>query len=330
MVALSIRSTSFLAPEEGGGAFNTWLTGWVTDLSTVSGCLRDIYWTRTSSPGFIGTIPPSLAVRLVAGRWGRGYDTVCLFCFWFSLCDLDEKNTNEIFRAAWNEAENYFNDKWKKPNNLNKLELVAIAAYTHATPAIPPVLNKAVREQGPEYKTTFNYHSLHFFLTSAIRKLHPENCYTAYRRTTVSFTQDVLNKNMRFGHFTSSSRFPLESRLSKKVFGEKSCFVIETCFGADFSMYSKFGDAEAEILLPPYEVFKVTNVETRSSGQASTGPRQPTGRGNRRWPQRRPRPVNPPCPVPTVPPPSPRMPPHKAGPTRPPTPPPPRPRSQSG
>uniref|UniRef100_A0A3P9JSE7 NAD(P)(+)--arginine ADP-ribosyltransferase n=1 Tax=Oryzias latipes TaxID=8090 RepID=A0A3P9JSE7_ORYLA len=176
----------------------------------------------------------------------------------------NEKNTNEIFRAAWNEAENYFNERWKKSNNLNKLELVAIAAYTHATPAIPPVLNKAVREQGPEYKTTFNYHSLHFFLTSVIRKLHPKMCYTAYRRTDVSFKQDVLNKNMRFGHFTSSSRFPLESKLSKKVFGEKSCFVIETCFGADISPYSKFGEAEGEILIPPYEVFKITNIETRA------------------------------------------------------------------
>uniref|UniRef100_A0A3P9LFR7 NAD(P)(+)--arginine ADP-ribosyltransferase n=1 Tax=Oryzias latipes TaxID=8090 RepID=A0A3P9LFR7_ORYLA len=175
----------------------------------------------------------------------------------------NEKNKNEIFRAAWNEAENYFNYKWKNSNNLNKLELVAIAAYTHAKPAIPPVLNKAVREQGPEYKTTFNYHSLHFFLTSVIRKLHPEKCYTAYRRTNVYFTEDVSNKEMRFGHFASSSLHPLQSQFSKKGFGEKSCFVIETCFGADISMYSKFGEAEAEILIPPYEVFKITNIETR-------------------------------------------------------------------
>uniref|UniRef100_A0A8C7Y2V2 NAD(P)(+)--arginine ADP-ribosyltransferase n=1 Tax=Oryzias sinensis TaxID=183150 RepID=A0A8C7Y2V2_9TELE len=147
-------------------------------------------------------------------------------------------------------------NEWKKSNNLNKFELMAVAAYTQATPA--------VREQGPQYETTFNYHFLHFFLTSVIRKLHRKNCYTAYRRTDVSFTQDVLNKNMRFGHFASSSLNPLESQFSKKVFGEKSCFVIETCFGADISPYSKFGEAEGEILIPPYEVFKITNIETRA------------------------------------------------------------------
>uniref|UniRef100_A0A3P9IKA7 NAD(P)(+)--arginine ADP-ribosyltransferase n=1 Tax=Oryzias latipes TaxID=8090 RepID=A0A3P9IKA7_ORYLA len=178
----------------------------------------------------------------------------------------NEKNTNEIFRAAWNEAEK---QKMIAASYLNKPELLAIFAYTQTTKEIPPVLNKAVREQGPEYKTTFKYHSLHFFLTSAIKKNvakkeknDPGKCYTAYRRTNVYFTQDVSNKEMRFGHFASSSLHSLESSRSKKmanVFGEKSCFVIETCFGADISMYSKFGAGEAEILIPPYEVFKVTN-----------------------------------------------------------------------
>lgn len=178
----------------------------------------------------------------------------------------NEKNKNKIFRAAWNEAEM----TTSLTTILSRAEVVAIYVYTNALTKIYSDLNKEVRELGTEYKKRFNYHSLHFFLTSALKKLDKKKkgkCYTAYRRTTASFSQDVLNKEMRFGYFASSSQYPLESSQSKELekdFGNKSCFVIETCFGADISPYSKFEKAEAEILIPPYEVFKVTNIETRA------------------------------------------------------------------
>uniref|UniRef100_A0A3P9JTA2 NAD(P)(+)--arginine ADP-ribosyltransferase n=1 Tax=Oryzias latipes TaxID=8090 RepID=A0A3P9JTA2_ORYLA len=176
----------------------------------------------------------------------------------------NEKNKNEKFRAAWNEAEM----TTSLTTILSRPELVAIYVYTNALTKIYSDLNKEVRELGTKYKTGFNFHSLHYFLTSALKKLDKKKegkCYTAYRRTTASFSQDVLNKEIRFGYFTSSSQYPLESSQSKELekdFGNKSCFVIETCFGADISPYSKFRDEEAEILIPPYEVFEVTNIET--------------------------------------------------------------------
>ncbi|XP_024115643.1 T-cell ecto-ADP-ribosyltransferase 2 [Oryzias melastigma] len=184
----------------------------------------------------------------------------------------NETNNNPKFRDAWSEAEMYYNGKWKrnKKRSLEKNEAVAVYAYTNAQINIYDELNKAVREQGPEYQTSFNYHSLHYFLTRAIQKLAAkqteEKCHTSYRRTKVSFMEVPLNTKIRFGQFTSSSLHPLKLNKGKnlgKDFGEKSCFKIKTCFGADISIYSRYEDAEAEILIPPYEVFKVTKIETR-------------------------------------------------------------------
>ncbi|KAM6940085.1 erythroblast NAD(P)(+)--arginine ADP-ribosyltransferase-like isoform 2-T3 [Xenentodon cancila] len=188
---------------------------------------------------------------------------------------LNEKNKNKNFSQAWNEAEKYYNKKWnrkheKKPSGtLGKEQIMAIYAYTLDKPAIYAEFNDAVRTQRSTYKTTFGYHTLHFFLSSAIQALNSkkdetERCVTGFRRVNKYFSQDVLNKEVRFGSFTSSSMgwYPRPDK-----FGDKTCFEIYTCFGADISLYSKLGESEREALIPPYEVFKVTKLEKRSENK---------------------------------------------------------------
>ncbi|TKS68923.1 Ecto-ADP-ribosyltransferase 5 [Collichthys lucidus] len=174
----------------------------------------------------------------------------------------DEKSKNEDFKTAWDGAEDYYNNKWKKTiPRVGKEPAIALYCYTFGAGNIHAGFNNAVRSQKSEYKTTFGYHAFHFYLTDALQKRNePESCLTGYRRVDRYFSQDVRNKEFRFGSFTSSSmvRYP-----SAKRFGEKSCFEIETCYGADISMYSKFAN-EAEVLIPPYEVFKVTDIKKRS------------------------------------------------------------------
>ncbi|XP_070844185.1 NAD(P)(+)--arginine ADP-ribosyltransferase 1-like [Chaetodon trifascialis] len=174
----------------------------------------------------------------------------------------NELNTNEIFRSAWNEAEKFYRRKPKPRAVLGNEELLALYAYTSA-PGNPHVdFNAAVRNGRSEYKTTFRYHALHFFLTTALQKLKPATCQTGYRGVNRTFSQDVVNKEIRFGSFTSTTMF----RLSKaQTYGNKSCFKILTCFGADISLYSRFGDAEAEVLIPPYEVFEVQKILRKSA-----------------------------------------------------------------
>lgn len=64
---------------------------------------------------------------------------------------------------------------------------------------------------------------------------------------------------MRFGYFVSSS-------IHKTLydFGDTSCFEINTRFGVNLTYYSAYAN-EGGVLIPPYEVFKVTNIQTKSA-----------------------------------------------------------------
>ncbi|XP_021475059.2 NAD(P)(+)--arginine ADP-ribosyltransferase 2 [Oncorhynchus mykiss] len=180
----------------------------------------------------------------------------------------NEINKVGIFKQAWMKAEGcatienvkkrFQKDKSKyNPKELPHDHIKAICAYSGGQSKMYPVFNQAVRTSRTEYTTSFQFHSLHFLLTDAIRllKLNQKSCHTTYRRTNMEFVSKV-NKEIRFGFFASSS---LDKGISTR-FGDKSCFEIETCFGADLKSYPKLGNYEKEVLIPPYEVFKVTAV----------------------------------------------------------------------
>lgn len=176
----------------------------------------------------------------------------------------NEKNMDGNFQKAWDIAV-----KRKIKGALSKKQAAAIYVYTLDEPRIYPEFNNAVRTQQSEYKTTFRYHAFHFFLTSALqslnaRKSEEERCLTGFRRVNSYFSQNVLENQIRFGSFTSSS---LGSWPKPERFGNKSCFEISTCLGADISLYSKHEYAEREVLIPPYEVFKVIKIEKRADNE---------------------------------------------------------------
>ncbi|XP_067438279.1 NAD(P)(+)--arginine ADP-ribosyltransferase 2-like [Thunnus thynnus] len=117
--------------------------------------------------------------------------------------------------------------------------------------------NRAVRKGKTSYKTSFEFHALHFLLSDAIRllKLNQRNCYTAYRRSKLLFIGEP-GQTIRFGSFASSS-------LNKDLrqFGSKTCFEIKTCFGAYLKFYSEFDSDEDEVLIPPHEMFTIVSVD---------------------------------------------------------------------
>ncbi|XP_039659717.1 GPI-linked NAD(P)(+)--arginine ADP-ribosyltransferase 1-like [Perca fluviatilis] len=179
--------------------------------------------------------------------------------------DLEnEKNKDKNFKAVWDRSENTHTPFGEWFNKVLKRKLiVAIRTYTDETDVYSK-FNAAVRTQGPEYKTTFGYHAFHFLLTTAIQDISASDkkqCFTVYRRVNEYFSQDVENTLIRFGSFTSASQGDYGN---KDIFGEKSCFEILTCMGADISPYSTFPN-EAEVLIPPYEVFKVVKIEKPTS-----------------------------------------------------------------
>ncbi|XP_051745770.1 ecto-ADP-ribosyltransferase 5-like, partial [Ctenopharyngodon idella] len=124
--------------------------------------------------------------------------------------------------------------------------------------------NEAVRSGKQKYKAkTYEWYTLHFFLTRAIRKLKKiqNECVTTYRRTHSTYVKEnVLNTEVRFGSFASSS-------FDQQVisgFGDKSCFEIYTCFGADLTEYSQHPKMQ-EVLIPPYETFKVKEIKEKTN-----------------------------------------------------------------
>ncbi|XP_015224910.1 PREDICTED: ecto-ADP-ribosyltransferase 5-like, partial [Cyprinodon variegatus] len=174
---------------------------------------------------------------------------------------LPEEEKNKNFKLAWEEAEKYYNKRRKK-SQLDKNLIKALYAYTLNQPPLYKEFNKAVREQKAKYQTDFHYHTLHFYLTMALHYLKngSEKCVTSYRSTDSKFQKDVVNNEIRFGSFTSSSIGGYRG----EVFGNESCFEIYTCFGADISYFSKYKH-EREVLIPPYEVFNVTEIEEEST-----------------------------------------------------------------
>ncbi|KAK9978436.1 hypothetical protein ABG768_020187 [Culter alburnus] len=157
------------------------------------------------------------------------------------------------FKTAWE------NNKAKSPNNnLTKDHTIAIYVYSDAT--VYKHFNSDTRRDKDHKHMPYKWYSLHFLLTDAIQilKKTQNQCYSTFRGTNVRFNEDVLNKEVRFGSFTSSS---LDRKVARR-FGKVSCFEIHTCEGADVANYSKL-PREKEVLIPPYEKFKVVDVKTK-------------------------------------------------------------------
>ncbi|RXN34370.1 NAD(P)(+)--arginine ADP-ribosyltransferase 2-like protein [Labeo rohita] len=170
-------------------------------------------------------------------------------------------NPQSTFAIAWKDAVQYA----KQPeDNLTKNQSIAIYVYTDNR--IYNNFNKDVSAGKRTYKdSTFKWYSLHFLLTEAIQTLKKtqKECKPTYRGANVEFDKNVKGKNIRFGSFASSSL----DRNTAQGFGSKSCFEIYTCKGVDLAKYSKYPN-EREVLIPPYETFKVTDVKTKGQEAA--------------------------------------------------------------
>lgn len=170
---------------------------------------------------------------------------------------LDEEKYSKKYAEAWVKAKKCFEDKKKfvrgEDKTLTEDHLLAICLYTSEQASVYKEFNAAVRTERDKYTSSFQFHSLHFLLTTAIRILNNNNyCHTAYRRVRDRFTGSV-NQIIRFGTFTSSSY-----KTNLRYFGNETCFKIKTCSGAFLKKYSAH-KYEEEVLIPPYEMFNITN-----------------------------------------------------------------------
>lgn len=168
-----------------------------------------------------------------------------------------------MFADVWKNAEDCAtqNLKQKDPEDqaLTEDHMQAICVYTAQYKDFYKTFNQHVRRNRTIYGTHFQFHSLHFWLTSALQILNGNvKCHHTYRRTDVKVTAEV-NQTIRFGFFACSSYKP-----SLVHFGNESCFRIYTCSGGFMKKYSAFWRDEQEVLIPPYETFRVTEIKSSS------------------------------------------------------------------
>uniref|UniRef100_A0A8D0HQ40 NAD(P)(+)--arginine ADP-ribosyltransferase n=1 Tax=Sphenodon punctatus TaxID=8508 RepID=A0A8D0HQ40_SPHPU len=169
---------------------------------------------------------------------------------------------NSVYAEAWEQAAS----KWREqraflpmPKGLKPEYAIAILAYT-IQGSLHKDFNAAVREAGrtrESYLNNFNFKTLHFLLTKALQVLRSQGtrrCHKVYRGVKgIRFTSES-RKPIRFGQFTSSSL----KNTSALQFGQDTFFSIETCYGVSIRNFSFF-PGEEEVLIPPFEMFKVTN-----------------------------------------------------------------------
>ncbi|RMB90890.1 hypothetical protein DUI87_32723 [Hirundo rustica rustica] len=168
-------------------------------------------------------------------------------------------------------APNSFDDQYLK------YEAIALWAYTMKELHLYKQFNEAVRVAGSskwKYWNEFHFKSLHFLLTQALQKLrNPNQCYDVFRGVKNTRFKVKKNDKVRFGQFASSSM----SEDVAQDFGQDTLFKVHTCQGVDIQEFSKY-PKEEEVLIPPFEIFSVTDV--RKEGNTMVIELHSTGNGS--------------------------------------------------
>ncbi|KAK2866686.1 hypothetical protein Q7C36_002742 [Tachysurus vachellii] len=155
-----------------------------------------------------------------------------------------ELNKNKDFKNIWNKYSNITDDFTR-----------IIKVYTDSW-GFHSKFNDAVSSGKIYYPKKFYYTAFHFLLTRAVQMYKVPRCIDVFRRTNVHFEIPKINDVMRFGRFASTS---VKDDMHE-IFGSKSCFKINTCFGANIAKLS-VKPKEEEVLVPPFEIFTITNIE---------------------------------------------------------------------
>ncbi|NXL13913.1 NARE ribosyltransferase, partial [Setophaga kirtlandii] len=147
------------------------------------------------------------------------------------------------------------------PVSLLSSPAQAIALMAYTMDDLYREFNTAVRTAGrsrQEYRDNFHFKTLHFLLTQALQTLRVTQgpqCHNVYRGVRGVRFKAEPGDIVRFGQFTSAS----QSQTASQVFGIDTVFQVHTCHGAEIREFSNY-PGEKEVLIPPFEIFKVIKV----------------------------------------------------------------------
>ncbi|XP_053802589.1 NAD(P)(+)--arginine ADP-ribosyltransferase 2-like [Vidua chalybeata] len=171
-----------------------------------------------------------------------------------------EYQKNPRFAWGWFHADAEWHKRGSPVSPLpSPWHAVAVMAYTMKY--LYKEFNTAVRAAGhsrQEYRNNFHFKTLHFLLTDALgalRNAHQAQCHHVFRGVRDVHFKARRGQRVRFGQFTSTS---LSKEIAQK-YGTDTIFQVHTCHGVDIQAFS-YDPSNREVLIPPYEIFKVTQV----------------------------------------------------------------------
>ncbi|NXD03327.1 NRT2 ribosyltransferase, partial [Certhia familiaris] len=171
-----------------------------------------------------------------------------------------EFQNNPDFAQAWAKAVAAWQSQSSSMSPLSPEQAIALMAYTMKDTKLYKNFNAAVRTAGSspqEYRNNFQYKTLHFLLTQAVLKLREaqgQKCHDVFRGSPDKF-ETQTGQEVRFGQFASTS----VDRAVAEGYGTGTVFEVHTCHGVDIQAFS-YDPKEHEVLIPPFETFKVTDV----------------------------------------------------------------------
>ncbi|CAH7428803.1 ecto-ADP-ribosyltransferase 4 [Phodopus roborovskii] len=194
---------------------------------------------------------------------------------------MKEIDTHKYYSRAWQKAHlTWLSQEGVLPESMTTMHAVAILVYTlnhNVSSAFAKAMAGAGGSPG-QYRRSFHFKYLHYYLTSAIQLLRKESttknsslCYKVHHGMKNRKLAVNVGATVRFGQFLSASPVREETQVS----GNQTLFTIVTCLGASARAFS----LREEVLIPPYELFEVVNkshspkgdlINLRSAGNLST------------------------------------------------------------
>ncbi|XP_041641222.1 ecto-ADP-ribosyltransferase 4-like [Cheilinus undulatus] len=165
---------------------------------------------------------------------------------------MQKWSTSGSFSRAWSEAEK--NAKAPAHRSMTKTLSTAIYMYTSG-------MIQADKQDSGRADRNGEQESLESFLHDAVDILNyhqKTSCLSTSYRTDADLDPDISSKAIHFSTFTVGSDW-------RKSTGNTYCFEFETCFGANITHYSALKGFD-QALIPPYEVFKITDIKTDTQG----------------------------------------------------------------
>ncbi|XP_046583121.1 NAD(P)(+)--arginine ADP-ribosyltransferase 2-like [Haliotis rubra] len=177
---------------------------------------------------------------------------------------MDVVKTNDRFNTAYKDTSSKRDAAFKagKSQGLTEEETLAVMIYTATS--VHAEFNRILRE-GDIAKYDKSFQVFHYLLINAIEKLRLRQTLPEYLYRGDKKKYSINNgTEMRFPGYTSTSS---EYSVAENFRGSTGTLIRlkGVTFGADIVQFSVF-PSEAEVLIPLYERFKVTNLDTDSKG----------------------------------------------------------------